>query len=636
MVFHDLTKGRICPNSCKQLLGLGPKFVIKPDKTTSEHSIQQSIDRFERDIQVKAFFAGEEINDDNIGTSKLFVRSNWLPPSDSFTKDFYQRLQAFRNAVCPHFAKRKCKSNLSPPQQRLLNEFKRDHSIITVNTDKGLGIARIEYDQYVKDAFKFHFNDKSTYKYIPSAEAASEADNLRGRIDEWLMIHQESIGKKTLQYIRQNTEDCSHPFPFFYQLYKIHKQPTTTRPVISGCGSLLHPLGHWVDEQLQPIATSMKSYFKSSYALKEKLLSLRLPPNAVLFTADAVSMYTNIDTDHALNNIGDYIDNNRTCTRHPEALKSALDLIMRNMICVFGDLHFKQLKGTAMGTPPAPPWATIYFGLHEHNILPNYVDVLKLYKRFIDDIVGIWLIHPIQEVDDQLWNEFQADINNGGLDWEFSTRGKEVAFMDLTIKIVDDHIETSLFEKELALYQYIPPFSAHPPGFLNGLVVGQVLRFHMLCTSTLDIHDRMRRLHWRLRQRGYNEETLFPYFQRGLARARNFLALPLQIRLATKKRSTSDPNSIFFHLKFHPDDPPSRTIQALWRQTIQQPIARQPFDDLPSPNGQNIGINRLVVAYSRHLNLINTFSIRRFDRLNGPSVSSFDLHNDDREEAVTT
>ena len=46
--------------------------------------------------------------------------------------------------------------------------------------------------------------------------------------------------------------------------------------------------------------------------------------------------------------------------------------------------------------------------------------------------------------------------------------------------------------------------------------------------------------------------------------------------------------------------------------------------------------NRLVVAYSRHLNLINTFSIRRFDRLNGPSVSSFDLHNDDREEAVTT
>jgi hypothetical protein len=168
------------------------------------------------------------------------------------------------------------------------------------------------------------------------------------------------------------------------------------------------------------------------------------------------------------------------------------------------------------------------------------------------------------------------------------------------------------------------------------LVVGQVLRFHMLCTSTLDIHDRMRRLHWRLRQRGYNEETLFPYFQRGLVRAHNFLALPLQIRLATKKRSTSDPNSIFFHLKFHPEDPPSRTIQALWRQTIQQPIARQPFDDLPSPNGQNIGINRLVVAYSRHLNLINTFSIRRFDRLNGPSVSSFDLHNDDREEAVTT
>jgi len=503
-----------------------------------------------------------------------------------------------------------------------------------VNTDKGLGIARIEYEQYVRDAFKFHFDDKTTYKYISKAEAVAEADNLRNMIDEWLMIHQESIGKKVVQYIRQQMEECVHPFPFFYQLYKIHKQPITTRPVISGCGSLLHPLGHWVDEQLQPIAKSMQSYFKSSYVLKEELMSLRLPPNAVLFTADAVSMYTNIDTDHALNIIGEYIDKNRGCTWHPKALKSALDLIMRNMICVFGDLHFRQLKGTAMGTPPAPPWATIYFGIHEHNILGGYVDVLKLYKRFIDDIVGIWLTHPIPEVDDQLWTEFKADINNGGLDWEFSKRGKEVAFMDLTIRIVDDHIETSLFEKELALYQYIPPSSAHPPGLLNGLVIGQVLRFHMLCTSTLDIHDRMRRLHRRLIQRGYSKETIFPYFQQGLAVARKFLALPLERRLASKKLSRSDPSVIFFHLKFHPEDPTSRMIQAKWRETVLEPTGRQPFDDLPSPYGHRIGINRLVVAYSRHPNLINTLSIRRFDRLNGPKVSSFKLH--DEHGAITT
>jgi len=67
------------------------------------------------------------------------------------------------------------------------------------------------------------------------------------------------------------------------------------------------PLRHWINEQLQPVAQSMPSYFKSSYVLKEELLALHLPPNAVLFTADATSMYTNIETMHALAIIGDYV-----------------------------------------------------------------------------------------------------------------------------------------------------------------------------------------------------------------------------------------------------------------------------------------------------------------------------------------
>lgn len=634
MVFHDLTEGRICPPDCKQLLGLGSKFVIKPDETTSNPDIKISFERFDRDIQVKAFFAdGDEY--DEVRASKLFVKSTWVPPSGSFCKEFYRRLENFRESIGPLFNSRKSSPNLSPPQRRLLLTFKQEQNIITVNTDKGLGIARIEYERYVRDAFKHHFNDKTTYRFISSADAAAQADEIRDKVDEWLMVYQKSIGKPAVQYIRTQMAECKNAFPFFYQLYKIHKNPIKTRPVISGCGSLLHPLGHWIDEELQPIAKSMPSYFKSSFVLKEELISLRLPPNAVLFTADADSMYTNIDTDHALNIIGEYIDTNQRSTGNPAALKSALEIVMRNMICVFGDLHFKQEKGTAMGTPPAPPWATIYFGIHEQKFLGTYVDVLMLYKRFIDDILGIWLTHPDPIIDAQLWKDFVAEINNGGLSWTFSKRGKQVDFMDLTITIVDDHIETTLFEKGLALYQYIPPSSAHPPGLLNGLVVGQVLRFHQLCTSMLDVHDKMRLLHRRLMQRGYNEARLFPYFVRGLAVAKKFISLPLDQRLASKTLSGPDPSLIFFHLKFHPEDPTSSTIQALWRETVMEPTERQPFYDLQSPYGQPIGIRRLVVAYSRHMNLGSNLSVRRIDRFRCPPVSSFNLH-DAAEDATTT
>ena len=72
---------------------------------------------------------------------------------------------------------------------------------------------------------------------------------------------------------------------------KVHKKPLKTRPVVSCSGSLLHPLGVWLDTALQPIATDLPSFIASSYDLKEALNELpTLPQGALLFTADAVSM----------------------------------------------------------------------------------------------------------------------------------------------------------------------------------------------------------------------------------------------------------------------------------------------------------------------------------------------------------
>ena len=51
----------------------------------------------------------------------------------------------------------------------------------------------------------------------------------------------------------------------------------------------------------------LPSYLKNTKDLKDALVQLQLPPGAMLFTADAVSMYTNIDTRIALRSIGQYL-----------------------------------------------------------------------------------------------------------------------------------------------------------------------------------------------------------------------------------------------------------------------------------------------------------------------------------------
>ena len=56
-------------------------------------------------------------------------------------------------------------------------------------------------------------------------------------------------------------------------------------------------------------------------------------------------------------------------------------------------------------------------------------------------------------------------------------------FLDLTLRIEDGCILSSLFEKRLNLYLYLPPVSCHPPGVLKGLITGMVIQIHCLVSD---------------------------------------------------------------------------------------------------------------------------------------------------------
>ena len=81
---------------------------------------------------------------------------------------------------------------------------------------------------------------------------------------------------------------------------------------------------------------------------------------------------------------------------------------MKNNIMTFGDTHFLQLIGTAMGTPAAVMLANIYFGFQEKNtIIRKYQRNLKRLQkhvRLIDDIFRIWLGGTDEE-----WEQMKCD-----------------------------------------------------------------------------------------------------------------------------------------------------------------------------------------------------------------------------------
>ena len=169
---------------------------------------------------------------------------------------------------------------------------------------------------------------------------------------------QQTLTKKECAFLKQGVENNKKAFAGFYLTLKAHKlklvQNVThlkSRPIITCPGiSLLLPLGIWTDRKLQTLAKQQVSYFCNSYDLCQELCSTQYHPTAKLFTANAISMYTNIPTNTAIMLISKYIRKSVSEERpkRNEALITALKLVMLNNIFSFSDMTFKQLNGTAI------------------------------------------------------------------------------------------------------------------------------------------------------------------------------------------------------------------------------------------------------------------------------------------------
>ena len=198
----------------------------------------------------------------------------------------------------------------------------------------------------------------------------------------------------------------------------------------------------------------------------------------------------------------------------------------------------------------------------------------------------------------------------------------QVNFMDMTISIVGDKFEATLFEKPMALYLYIPPHSAHPPGVRTGHIFGEVLRIHRLCNNEEDIGKRIRIFFRRCMRRGHKPSDLLPLFTKALANARKFIATSEVERQATRElKFEAARRRVYFHVVYHPQGPLARDIQHLFNEHVLNPPGKDPFCKIG--HGGDVPVDAMIVANHRSLNLENILSYRKISDKFGPPISSF-------------
>jgi hypothetical protein len=153
----------------------------------------------------------------------------------------------------------------------------------------------------------------------------------------------------------------------------------------------------------------------------------------MLFTMDANSMYTNIHLNHALPIFKTFFTENLLGKRIIKskniplsAFLTGLSIVMDHNIIKFGDTFWLQKAGTAMGPPPAPCYAILYYFIHEQKIIPEFPE-LVLYRRYIDDGFGIWAPVTSPEADRECWRLFKHRVQEFGIEHQFFSENPHIS-----------------------------------------------------------------------------------------------------------------------------------------------------------------------------------------------------------------
>jgi hypothetical protein len=537
---------------------------------------------------------------------QLYIKvQNWQPPpaTNTIENELTNFEKTMERAIENHKDKNKNKNkrpynNLTPSQKATLKELKTSKDFVILPTDKNLGPAIINRTDYIKHILHEHLLT-TDYEYLTHTVANNKLQNSKNQLIQAYHKHKHQLSDAEIQYFSRSFKQ-RHRTPIFYGLPKIHKTPLKFRPVVSCIDSFSSIFSNWLDYKMKKLLHLIPSYIKDSRDLLNEITLLTLPPGAKLFTADATAMYTNITTYHGVQAIQGIFNTYSDSIPHtfPKSFfLTTLEIIMDNNIFSFGDTFWRQLHGTTMGTPAAPLYSILSFGFHENTmILPNFANNLFYYKRFIDDVFGIWVDTP-----DKPWESFKTHLNSfGNLRWNIEDPSLSTTFLDLEIRIHGNQLLTKTYQKPMNLYLYIPPLSAHPNSCFKGLITGEILRYWLQNSNTEDFIHMTSLFIQRLIQRGHTISNITPILRTAAALIDNDRTRP-----TTEKNRNN--NTLFIHWKHNPNNIDRSIIRTIYNNTLRG------IDNF----------QQMKIAVSRPPNLRDLLCHTQLPELNNNNVSNF-------------
>ena len=201
--------------------------------------------------------------------------------------------------------------------------------------------------------------------------------------------------------------------------------------------------------------------------------------NLQLFTLDVAALYPSIRPELALTALEDALNKD---TNYPQEMKNALyeftDLIFSESFITYKGEGYSNKEGIPTGNCISRQVAdvTMHWVLFKqiNKKMKNW-SLIDLWKRFIDDVYGVWMGSTRQ------FNLFVDLLNKlaepFGIRFADQQIGKSVNFLDLTLSLdPNNQIQYRLFRKETDARNYLRTDSYHLHQVFDSVAFSQMIR----------------------------------------------------------------------------------------------------------------------------------------------------------------
>ena len=179
---------------------------------------------------------------------------------------------------------------------------------------------------------------------------------------------------------------------------------------------------------------------------------------------DICALYPNIKIDVALMAVRDALNKNSEYNdKEKDAIISVLSYTLKNSVVHYRGEWFQSAEGAPTGNPEVPSVANIFVKyVVDQKILPHpdvyFLNKMSHRTRFLDDIWGIWggsqesfilFLEKVNCVGKEFGVTFTGDC------------GTSVEFLDVTTRLENGSVETTMYVKPTDSTRYLDRRSYH-------------------------------------------------------------------------------------------------------------------------------------------------------------------------------